>query len=97
MRTRTPRNSGVPGVLRVPETLKASNGAAYSEGNTNEKSQNTMPREHLWCSLAEHRKAEHFAPPLPDGRTVPRVARHTPAQASAGLACNTWGRGWLYG
>jgi len=73
MRTRTLEKSGVPGVLRVPETLKSSNGAACSEGNTNGKNQNTMPGEHLWCSVAGLRKAEHFAPPLPAGgpRRVP--------------------------
>ncbi len=93
MHTRTLEKPGVPGVLRVPETLKASNGAAFREGNTNEKSQNTMPGVHLWCSVTRQRKAEHVSRLFPAGRLALRDTQRTPAPSSAAIECATLGAG----
>lgn len=62
------RKIGVLGVLGVPESLKASNDAAYSDGTQTVTGRNTWCTEHELCSIAGHKKADHFSPPLPDGR-----------------------------
>ena len=51
MRTRTPWKTGVPGVLGVPQTLKANNHGAYSHGTQLAKGWNTWCSEHQWCSV----------------------------------------------
>lgn len=53
MRTRTPRKTGVPGVLGVPQWLEASNGGAFSDGTQLRRGWNTWCSEHQLCSVIE--------------------------------------------
>lgn len=51
MQTRTPRKTGVPGVLGVPRFLEARHGGAFSDGTQLQARWNTWCSEHQWCSV----------------------------------------------
>src|SRR5690606_10894438 len=76
--TRTPKKSGVLGVLGVPESLGASNGAAFRHGTQLHIRRNTRCSEHQWCSAA--RDANRNTTPAPQEGQQEKERRHV-AQA----------------
>ena len=79
MQTRTPRKTGVPGVLGVPRWLEASNGGAFSDGTQLQARWNTWCSEHQWCSV--NKGARWNTPGAADAVTTPRRTEHDTSPA----------------
>ena len=91
---RIPSKIGVPGVPGVPETLKATNGAAFSAGTPAQSMRNTGCSEHKWCSTFRALPLEHTQPPCSACRPVAlRLMRCLPVARSTD---RLWGVGAPY-
>lgn len=73
------RKTGVLGVLGVPESLKASNDAAYSDGTRTVTGRNTWCAEHLMCSGNQRTPTPH----LPAGPACLTARWRTKARLAA--------------
>ena len=75
---RHPLKSGVLGVIGVPESLEASNGAGFSDGTPAAQGRNTLCSEHQSCSAPTLFKRTQTLP-FPAGLMVAQRAQQTPS------------------